>query len=104
MPQGCKSKMENKTIWTTPQRNNKTEVIVFINTDSIYTAKDLLAVLEEFKDWELEVAEGGISLYMTRESTPEEQEQYFQFEERNKEYRRMQYLNMKKEFEPDASA
>lgn len=96
--------MTNITTWTTPRGDNKTEVTVFINTDSLFTAKDLLTALEEYKDWDLEVADGGVSLYKTRESTPEEHEEYLKFEEKNKEYRRMQYLNMKKEFEPDASA
>lgn len=96
--------MTNITTWTTPLENNKTELTVFINTDSIYTIKDLVTVLEEYKDWNLESAEGGVTLYKTRESTPEEHEEYLKSENKKKEYRRLQYLNLKKEFEPDASA
>lgn len=72
---------------------------------SALTAEDIIEALSKYRDYRFDmVDEDCLVFYNTRPPTQEELNEAKEFEDKGKAIRHRQYLQLKKEFEPNAKA
>ena len=72
---------------------------------SALTAEDIITALSKYRDYRFDrVDEDSLVFYTTRPPTQEELNEAKEFEDKGKAIRHRQYLQLKKEFEPNAKA